>query len=697
MYLRHTTVRKNGKTHSYWRLVRSVRRGRRVVQETVAQLGELDGQGRARAGALALRITGREEQYELFEAPAGRSEPVAVRLGHIRLERARRFGDVWLGWRLWRALALDRFCEDRLVEGRERAPWPAIAAILVIARLCEPASELHIAEDWYRRTALDDLLGVPAERVNDDRLYRALDRLLPHKQALETHLKERLGALFDLDYELLLYDVTSTYFEGQAEANGLARRGYSRDHRGDCKQVCIGLVVTRDGVPLGYEVFAGNRTDVTTVEEIVTTMERRYGQARRVWVMDRGMASAENIAWLRGSQRRYLIGASKSELKKFAGPLADRRDWRQVRDGVEAKVCAGPDGSETFLLVRSAERQQKEQAMHTRFCERIETALASLQRRIERAQKPIDRGAAERQIGRLLGRNSRAAARYAIRLVDDQILPAGLRLEWSRRAEWDDWSRHSEGCYVLRTNLRDWSSEALWRTYIQLSEAEAAFRINKSELSIRPIWHQREDRVQAHILVCFLAYVLWKTLEQWQSRAGLGNSPRTLLQELAAITSTDVILPTASPGRELRLRCVVRPDRAQAVLLERLGLRLPERLRMPTAARQISANPGQSGQISGQAWVGSSGGGPDEVCEVWDFGSWDTKSRADVIIEGQFEFHAGLGEAEHDVAGVAAFVADGSAGDFSFGDEGADIVFARVGVERNFWRSRTRKRWSLLR
>jgi hypothetical protein len=322
MYLRHTTVRKNGKTRSYWRLVRSVRRGRRVVQETVAQLGELDGQGRARTGALALRITGREEQYELFEAPPGqRSEPVAVRLDHIRLERARRFGDVWLGWRLWRALALDRFCEDRLVEGRERAPWPAIAAILVIARLCEPASELHIAEDWYRRTALDDLLGVPPERVNDDRLYRALDRLLPHKQALETHLKERLGALFDLDYELLLYDVTSTYFEGQAEGNGLARRGYSRDHRGDCKQVCIGLVVTRDGVPLGYEVFAGNRTDVTTVEEIVTTMERRYGQARRVWVMDRGMASAENIAWLRASQRRYLIGASKSELKRFAGPL----------------------------------------------------------------------------------------------------------------------------------------------------------------------------------------------------------------------------------------------------------------------------------------------------------------------------------------------------------------------------------------
>jgi transposase len=586
--LRHTTVRKNGKTHSYWRLVRSVRRGRKVVQETVAQLGELDAQGRARARSLALRITGRGEQYELFEAPAGPSGLVAVRLDQIRLERARRFGDVWLGWRLWQALALDRFCDEHMAAGREQVPWGAIAAILVIARLCEPSSELHIAEDWCRRTALDDLLGVPAERINDDRLYRALDHLLPHKQALEVHLKERLGALFELDYELLLYDVTSTYFEGQAAGNALARRGYSRDHRADCKQVCIGLVVTRDGVPLGYEVFAGNRTDVTTVEEIVTTMERRYGAARRIWVMDRGMVSAENIAWLQSSQRQYLVGTSKSELKTFAAQLADRQDWREVRDGVEAKVCAGPDGSETFLLVRSAERRQKEEAMHARFCARIETGLASLQRRIEHAQKPIDRSATERQIGRLLGRNSRAAARYAIRLADDPILPAGLRLEWSTRAEWDDWSRHSEGCYVLRTNLRDWTSEALWRTYIQLSEAEAAFRINKTDLSIRPIWHQREDRVLAHILVCFLAYVLWKTLEQWQSRAGLGNSPRTVLQELAAINSTDVVMPTeATPSRELRLRCVVRPDRAQATLLERLGLRLPERLRMPLAARQM--------------------------------------------------------------------------------------------------------------
>ena len=585
MYLRHTTICKDGKTHTYWRLVRSVRHGNKVRQETVAHLGELDGQGRARARQLALQITGEREQYELFDATTSASDPVPVipvRHDQVRLERMRRFGDVWPGWRLWRALELDRFCAEHIAAGRESVSWATMAAILVIARLCEPSSELHIAEDWYRRTALADLLGVAEDRVNDDRVYRALDHLLPHKTALEDHLKNRLGGLFGLDYELLLYDLTSTYFEGEAAANPMAKRGHSRDKRRDCKQVCIGLVVTRDGIPLGYEVFAGNRTDITTVEEIVSTMERRYGVAHRVWVMDRGMTSAETVAWLNRSGRRYLIGANKSDVKKLAPQLVDARDWRQVRDGVEAKLCASPDGgSETFLLVRSAERQQKELAMHQRFAERIETGLARLGKRLARAQKPVDRGTTERQIGRLLGRNSRAAGRYAIRLIEDAATAAGFRLDWSIKPEWDDWSRHSEGCYVLRTNIADWTPEDLWRTYIQLSEAEAAFRIHKSDLSIRPIWHQKQDRVLAHILVCFLAYAMWKTLEQWQSRAGLGNSPRTILQELAAIHSADIVLPTDTvPRRDLRLRCVVRPDKAQAALLDRLGLRIPERLRM---------------------------------------------------------------------------------------------------------------------
>ena len=403
MYLRHSTVRKNGKTHTYWRLVRSVRRKGKVKQETVAQLGEFDEQGRARARALALTITGGREQTELFEAPSPSNEPVPVQLDEVRVERGRRFGDVWLGLMLWQALGLDRVCEAKVPQGREDIPWATMAAILVIARLCEPSSELYIAENWYRRTALEDLLDVPAAQVNDDRLYRALDHLLPHKNALQTHLVERLGELFSLDYELLLYDVTSTYFEGQAERNPMAKRGHSRDRRPDCKQVCIALVVTREGIPLGYEVFAGNRTDVTTVEEIVGSMEERYGKADRVWVMDRGMTSKDNITWLQRTGRRYLVGANKAELKQFAPQIRDERDWKNIRDGIEAKICPGPDGTETFLLVRSAERKNKEKAMHERFSKRIEAGLESLGRRLERSRKPLERGPIERQIGRLLG------------------------------------------------------------------------------------------------------------------------------------------------------------------------------------------------------------------------------------------------------------------------------------------------------
>src|SRR2546422_1473999 len=578
MYLRHTTLRKDGKVHRYWRLVRSVRVGRKVIQQTVAHLGELDPEGRARAKALARAITGDREQSDLFE-PGVAEEAIPVRLKRIRLERGRRFGDVWLGWTLWRALHLDEVLERVLPEGREAVRWSRMAAVRVLARLCEPSSELHIAEDWYRRTALEDLPALPAPLVTAARLYRALDRLLPHKRTREQHLVARLGELFALDYDLLLYDVTSTYFEGQAEGNPLAQRGYSRDHRPDCKQVCLALVVTRDGMPLGYEVFAGNRTDVTTVEEIVEAMEARYGVAQRIWVMDRGMTSEDNLAWLRESGRGYLVGTPKTELRKWARQIADARDWHAVRDGIEAKQCVGPDGAETFVLVRSIERREKERAMHERFCRRIEAGLERLGQPGRRARRPLDPRRLERQLGRLLERNQRAAGRYVIDFVPDPTVPAGVRLAWTARPEWDDWARWSEGCYMLRTNVADWTPEDLWRTYIQLTDAEAAFRIQKSELGLRPIWHQRADRVEAHILVCFLAYVLWKTLEQWQQRAGLGHSPRTVLEELRRIQSTDVVLPTED-GREIRLRCVVRPDAAQAALLDRLGLELPERLRI---------------------------------------------------------------------------------------------------------------------
>jgi transposase len=583
MYLRHTTRQKDGKTHIYWQLVRSVRHGRKVVQETVAQLGELDAEGRARASRLAREITGRggeDSQGNLFDGSAP-VEAVKVRLDAVRLERSRSFGAVWLGWRLWCALKLDELLGALLPRGREAVAWADVIAILAIGRLCEPSSELHVAEQWYRTTALEDLFGVTPESVYDERLYRSLDRLLPHKEAIEAHLVKRFGELFDLDYDLLLYDVTSTYFEGVADPE-IAKRGYSRDHRPDCVQVNIALVVTREGMPLGYEIFPGNTTDVTTVQKIVSGMEARFGKANRVWVMDRGMASQENVDWLNETGRRYVIGTPKSELKRWVKQIEDSATWRRIRDDVEVKVCRGPESTETFLLCRSAARIEKERAMHDRFKTHIETALASLERRIAKAKKPLDRGAIERQIGRLLGRNSRAAGAFSISITEDATHRSGIRMTKSYRPEWADWARLIEGLYILRTNVTEWTDEALWQTYIQLTEAEAAFRIHKSDLAIRPIWHHKQERIKAHILICFIAYALWKTLQQWQSKAGLGHAPRTLLTEFSRIHAADIVLPLAQKAqRELRIRCVVRPDKAQAILLERLGLTLPQRLKIP--------------------------------------------------------------------------------------------------------------------
>jgi transposase len=561
--------------------VRSVRVGRKVRQETVATLGELNAAGRAKAKALVRHICGPgAATASLFDSDAASTASVSVDLKRVRLERARQFGDVWLGWTLWRALGFDRVFGTLIEPGREEVPWPAVASVLVLARLTQPSSELHIAEDWYRKTALDDLLGVPVDKINEQRLYRALDEILPHKDALEKHIRSRLGELFEIDYDLLLYDVTSTYFEGMAEGNSLAKRGYSRDHRPDCKQVCIALVVTRDGLPLGYEIFAGNRTDVTTVEEIVTTMEARHGRADRVWVMDRGMVSEDNLTWLKSEGRRYLIGTPKSDLKRWQRWIVEREGWNEIREGIEVKLCSGPEGDETFLLCRSRERQEKERAMHERFRERLRRGLESLAGRLERGRRPADAGVVHQQIGRLLGRNSRAAGAFEVRVERDGTRASGLRVAWRERSEWAEWAAQTEGCYILRTNVSGWTPQELWRTYIQLTDAEAAFRIHKSDLSIRPVWHQKAERVKAHVFVCFLSYVLWKTLEAWQQRAGLGNSPRTILEELRTIQSADVVLPT-SEGHELRLRCVVRPEKSLKLILDRLGLELPQRLRPP--------------------------------------------------------------------------------------------------------------------
>ena len=370
MYLRHTIRKKDGKTHRYWCLVRSVRVGHRVIQQTVAHLGELDERGCIEARSLSRRLIGAPEQAPLFD-DGSEHVTVPVRLKGLRVERSLRFGDVYLALALWRGVGLEELCERLLPVGKERIAWSKMAAVLVAARFCEPSSELHIAEDWYRRTALCDLLQLGDEE-------------------LEAHLSQRCGELFAVQNEVLLYDVTSTYFEGQVEANPLAQRGYSRDHRPDCKQVCIALVVTFDGFPLGYEVFAGNTHDSRTLQTIVATMEARHGMLGRVWIADRGMASAENLAWLRQTGRRYIIGASKSELKKFGAELATAGGWRTVHAGVEVKLAHHPETEETVILCRSADRRHKERAMHDKFSRRIETALERLAARIARSERRLD-------------------------------------------------------------------------------------------------------------------------------------------------------------------------------------------------------------------------------------------------------------------------------------------------------------------
>jgi transposase len=486
-------------------------------------------------------------------------------------------------------VGLDRFFESVLPVGREEIPWAVMAEVLVLSRLCDPSSELHIAEHFYEQSALADVLGVPADKVNDDRLYRTLDQLLPHKETLEQHLKERLGTLFGLDYDLLLYDVTSTYFEGEANANPLAQRGYSRDGRPDCKQVCIGLVVSRSGMPLGYEVFAGNRHDSTTMEEIVETMERRYGRSNRIWVMDRGMISDEHIEFLRQQGRRYLVGTPKSALRKFEQELLSEQ-WEMVREGLEVKKCPSPDGRETFILCRSTDRREKEKAMHDRFAKRIREGLEKMVKACQRRkQDPLT---IAQRVGRLKGLNSRAAGLFQVKI--ETRADGGATVTWREVDEWRAWSELSEGCYLLRSNVEDWNAEDLWRAYIQLTEAEAAFRIHKSDLRLRPIWHQKPERVQAHILVCFLAYVLWKTLAQLCRQAGLGDEPRKVLDEIQGIALVDVVLPTKT-GVNIRKRCVTQPSDHQAILLQRLGLHLPQRLEITKCSGDFST---QSNKIN---------------------------------------------------------------------------------------------------
>ena len=571
MYIRPINIKKNGKQHEYWALVESYRTDRGPRQRIVAYLGELDKKGRLGIKHAAQEGP-RQYQKKLFDNE--KPEWVEVDASRVRVENCREFGGPWLGMELISKLGLKDFFDEVMPSGAEYIPWSKMALVLVLSRLCNPSSELHIAEHSYKDSALPYLLGIPSEKVNDNRLYRALDALLPRKEDTEVFLKKRLGELFNLDYDIVLYDVTSTYFEGEAASNPLAQRGYSRDKRKDCKQVCIGLAVSKEGMPFGYEVFAGNRRDVTTLEEVVEKMQERYGKAKRIWVLDRGMVSEDNIEFLNETGAKYIVGTSKGMLKKFEQALL-QDDWESVRKGLEVKKCQAPDGEETFILCRSSERREKEKGIHERFEKRIEKGLQKIHEGC--SKRNYKRGVIERRIGRLFGQNTRSAGLFDVKVVRKS--KAGVTIKWSKVEPWRDWARLSEGCYLLRSNITDWSAEDLWKAYIQLTDAEAAFRIHKSDLRIRPIWHQKEERVCAHIFVCFLAYVLWKTLAQMCKHSGLGDEPRRVFEELAKLRAVDVVMPTRK-GIEIRKSCVTKPSKHQAILLQRLDLALPSHLKM---------------------------------------------------------------------------------------------------------------------
>ena len=545
----------------------------------LAYLGELNASTETtwRKAISIFNGEGQEEQLELFpsdapELPSG-ERVVQVRLDGVRWERPRDFGDLFLAHHVWKLLGLDKLLAAEMSGSDADVPWEVVAFILCAARLIAPSSELALGESFYPRTALDDIAGVPVEKVNKDRLYRGLDRLHPCKSAIEAHLKNRLGTLFAEPFDILLYDLTSTYFEGLAEENPAAKRGYSRDHRPDCAQIVIGLVVTKSGLPLGYEVFDGNRNDATTLEEMMAKMEALYGKASRIWVFDRGVASEKNLETLRAHSGAYLVGTPRVMLRKVETALLDG-NWKTVREGIEVKVVPAPDGTnDTFILCRSADRREKEAAMHDRFERKMEEGLGRLAAAIA-AKRLRSRDTLWQRIGRLKAECSRVARAYDITVEGDG---ASLSLAWRKDVAKAAYMRHSEGAYLLRTNLTGESEQELWHMYMQLNDAEAAFRTLKQDLSIRPVYHQIQQRVEAHVLVCFIAYAMYRTLDRLARDGGLDMTAHKVLATAAMTKSGDVILPLVD-GRELRLRRVSRPDKRQAEVLARLGVHLPERV-----------------------------------------------------------------------------------------------------------------------
>jgi Transposase DDE domain len=597
MFLRRYTRAKDGKQHAYYALVESVRTDAGPRQRVVAYLGELnhDQERRWQRTVVFHNRQGEGQQLRLFpddEAVPLADDPdiVRVRLSSVRWSNGRRFGDVWLARWLWHHLRLDEIVAGHLPRGRQAVAPADVAAIEVINRLCGPCSEFALAEHWYAASALPDLLGVPDEAVTKDRLYRTLDALLAAKEAIEDDLKARLGTLFGLDYELLLYDLTSTYFEGLAEGNDLARRGYSRDHRGDCKQVVLALVVTRDGFPLAHVTLAGNTRDAATVKRVVRAVERRFGRSRRVWVMDRGMVDQATVRFLGRSGRRYLLAARRSELARFRAELG-RGGWQRLPDNPDVEVKLLRRGRGHYLLARSKPRRRKERAIRRRQRRGLAQALRKLHERVA-AGRLRRRDKVLECVGRLKGRYPKGCPFIRITVA----ARGRPQVSWSWQVDQFRAALAADGAYLLRSNRGGWSAQEFWETYTQLAAVEHAFRVLKSNLLLRPIWHQYSGRVEAHVMVCVLAYALWKTLDHLAKQARLQTvihkpdprdgtaqpkprpmTPEVILRELGQIQIGDIHLET-SDGQTLVLRRVARPNAEQARILAALGLELPERL-----------------------------------------------------------------------------------------------------------------------
>jgi transposase len=597
MFLRPYIRTKDGKKHTYYALVESVRTEAGPRQQIVAYLGELNHDQERRwqrtiifhnrqGEAQQLRLFAEDETVPLADDP----DIVRIRLSSVGWTNPRSFGDVWLARWLWRTLHLDEIVARHVPQGKHTVRPADIVAIEVINRLCAPCSEFALAEHWYAATALPELLGIADDAITKDRLYRTLDDLRKAKEAIENDLKDRFGILFRLDYDLLLYDLTSSYFEGLAEENDLARRGYSRDHRKDCKQIVLALVVTRQGFPLAHFTLAGNTRDLQTVKRIVQTVEKRFGRSQRVWVMDRGMISKETLQFLAQSKRRYLLATRRSALKKFQKDLCNGH-WQRLPDNDEVQVKQLSRGKVHYLLARSKPRRQKERAIRRRQRRGLAKALRKLQQRVA-AGRLKKRDKILEAVGRLKARYPKGCpwVTVAVTTADRPELRYAWQVDKFKAA------LAADGAYLLRSNQGGWSPEEFWETYIQLTVVERAFRVLKSELLLRPMWHHYSGRVEAHVQVCVLAYALWKTLDHLAKQAKLKTlikkpdprygqavpkprpmTPEVILRELGKIKLGDIHLETTD-GKQLVLSRVARPDAEQARILAALNLQLPERL-----------------------------------------------------------------------------------------------------------------------